>query len=136
MKQTPFQRKLTVCAALAALGLSVIGVQVSRAAAKPEKDSDITVIMKKAFKGSKTKPSLVKKAQEGQASPEELKSLLEYTQQLQKTKPPQGEVKDWDERNTGMVAAAELLVKGDKSGGAALKTSADCKACHKLHQPE
>ena len=134
MKQTPFQEKLTVCAAIAALGLSVIGVKVSMAAAKPEKDSDITVIMKKAFKGSKAKPSLVKRAQEGQATPEELKTLLEYTQQLQKTKPPKGEMKDWDERNTGMVAAAELLVKGDKAGGAALKTSADCKACHTAHK--
>ena len=54
MKQTPFQEKLTVCAAIAALGLSVIGVKVSMAAPKPEKDSDITVIMKKALEEEAT----------------------------------------------------------------------------------
>lgn len=136
MKQTAFQRKFTVCAALAALGLSVAGVKISMAAEKPEKDSDIQVIMKKAFKGKKPQPSLVKKAQDGQASPEELKSLLEYTKQLQKTKPPKGEIADWDERNTAIVAAAELMVKGGAGGGAALKAAVNCKECHKLHQPE
>ena len=136
MKQNALQRNLTVCAALAALGLSLVGVKMSLAADKPEKDSDIQVIMKKAFKGSKTKPSLVKKAQDGQATPEELKSLLEYTHQLQKAKPPQGEAKDWDDRNTATVAAVELLVKGDAAGGSALKAAVNCKECHKLHKPE
>ena len=127
------QRKLIVCAALAAMSISAAGVKLAMA---EDKDSEITVIMKKAFKSTKTKPSIVKKALDGSATKEELTSLLEYTKQLQKTKPPKGEQKDWDERNTKMVKATEGLIAGDKSAMNDLKSAAACKDCHKLHQPE
>jgi hypothetical protein len=135
MKQTFFQRKLILCAAVAALGFSALGVKIALAA-DAEKDSDITVIMKKAFKSTKTKPSILKKAQDGTATKEELSSLLDYTKQLQKTKPPKGEQKDWDDRMSMLVKASEALVAGDTSAVKDLKTAGNCKECHKLHQPD
>ena len=139
MKQSSMQRKITVWAAAAALGLGAVGVSLSMAADKEaEKDSDITEVMKKGFKGSKKPPvpSIVKKALDGTATKDELAKLLEYSKTLQKAKPPKGEQKDWDERTGGLVKATEEIIKGEKAGAENLKAASDCKACHKLHHPD
>ena len=135
MKQSTMQRKITVWAAAATLGLTTIGVSLSMAA---DKDSEIATVMKKAYKGSKNPPvaSLTKKAIDGKATKDELASLLEYNKTLVKQTPPKGEQKDWDDRTAALVKATEALASGDATASAALKTAADCKACHKLHQAD
>jgi hypothetical protein len=130
------------------MGVGLVGVSVSHAA---DEDSPIAKVMKKAFKGPgrggpggaapgagnrEKKPSLVQKAAEGKASPDEVKTLLGYCQDLSKAKPPKGEQADWDARVGKLVSAVELLNKGDKSGGAQLKAAANCKECHKLHKED
>src|SRR5712675_1592737 len=135
MKQSEIGRKLCVVIAAAVIGGAAIGVQRS-IAADDTKDSEISVAMKKAFKGTKSKPALIKKAQDGTASKEELASLLEYVKQMQKAKPPIGDAKDWDTRTAALVGAAEKLTAADKTGGEALKSAANCKECHKLHKEE
>ena len=133
MSKSKFFRRLFVFTATAALGLSMVGVKLSLGA---DKDSEIMTIMKKGFKGTKTKPSIVKKAGEGKATKEELASLLEYCKDLQKTKAPKGDAKDWDERTAALTKAAEGLVKGDKGAGEAMNTAANCKKCHELHKED
>ena len=133
MKQSAFQRKLIVCAAIAALGVSAIGVRMAMAA---DKDSDIVVIMKKGFKSTKTKASILKKATDGTATKDELTTLLGYAKDLQKAKPPQGEQKSWDAKTASLVTATEGLIKGDASAAASMKSAANCKECHKLHKPD
>jgi hypothetical protein len=128
-------RKLCVLTAAVVLGVTAVGVQRS-IAAEDKKDSDIAVAMKKAFKGTKSKPALIKKAQDGTASKEELASLLEYVKQMQKAKPPIGDAKDWDTRTAALVGAAEKVMAADKGGVEALKSAANCKECHKLHKEE
>ena len=131
------RKQIWVFAIAAAIGVGGVGLKLSRAAEKSgEKDSEITTIMKKAFKGSRQKPSIVQKAAQGKASQDELKSLLGYTQDLTKTKPPKGEQSDWDERTSKLVKAVEALNKGEKSAGGDLKAAANCKECHKLHKED
>src|SRR5437764_1387294 len=138
-----YRSKLLTVACTAALGLALIGLKPARShAADKGDDSDITKIMKKAFKGpgkggpggapggAPKKPSLVGKAIDGTATDDDLKTLLGYTQDLAKAKPPKGEQTDWDDRTGKMVKAVEALSKKDKSGSAMLKTSSNCKECH------
>ncbi len=80
------------------------------------------------------KPSMVQKAIDGTATADEVKTLLGYCQELAKAKPPKGEQKDWNERTTALTTAVEAISKGDKTAGPKLKTAANCKACHELHQ--
>ena len=123
-------RKLVLVAAIAAMGLA--SVVVSKAA---EKDSPIVTVMTKVFKPGKNKaPSIVKKAGDGKATAEELKTLLEQLKVLKGEKAPKGEAKDWDERNTALIAATEGLIKGDAGSADKLKTAANCKKCHDLHK--
>jgi hypothetical protein len=135
MRLTSFRQKIAVCAAVAALGFSALSVSRSVAADKAE-DSAIAVIMKKGFKSTKTKPSIVKKAIDGTASKEELNTLLGYCKDLQKQKPPKGEQKDWDEKISTLTKATEALIKGDSGAADSLKAAANCKECHKVHQPD
>ena len=153
--------KLLTVACAAAVGLGVMGIKLSpSSAADKGDDSDITKIMKKAFKGpgrggpgggpggpggpgggggpggAPKKPSLLGKAIEGTATEEELKSLLGYTQDLAKAKPPKGEPADWDDRTSRMVKDVEALSKKDKSGVADLKKASNCKECHTKHKED
>jgi hypothetical protein len=133
-------------AVVVGVGVTAMSASTSRAA---DEDSPIATVMKKAFKGAggrpgpgaaagnkEKKPSLVQKAVEGKASPDEIKQLLGYCQELTKQKPPKGEQADWDTRTGKLVSAVELLSKGDKSGGPQLKAAANCKECHKLHKED
>src|SRR5689334_13987494 len=116
-----FKRQLCVYTAVAAFAGAAVGIRTFAA----DKGSDIGEIMKKAFKGAggpgggkkgpgggapggaggAKKPSLVQKAIDGSASPDEIKSLLGYCKDLAATKPPKGDQKDWDDRCTKLVNA-------------------------------
>lgn len=140
-----FARKLCILSAVTAIGVSATVTHVRAASG----DDVIGDIMKKAFKGAggkkpggqapaagekPKKPSLVEKAVGGNATPDELKSLLGYCQDLAKAKPPKGDQKDWDTRCADLVSSVEAIQKGDKSASAKLKSAANCKACHELHK--
>jgi hypothetical protein len=135
MTLTSFRQKMAIFAAVAALGFSAVSVTRSLAADKAE-DSAISVVMKKGFKSTKTKPSLVKKAIDGTATKEELNTLLGYVKDLKKQKPPKGEQKSWDEKIAALTTATEATIKGDSGAADSLKAAANCKECHKAHQPD
>lgn len=91
----------------------------------------IESVMKKGMKG---KNSLVAKVKSGKASEAEVKQLHEMFVKLAKTKPEKGGMDSWKAKTSALVAATELIIKGDPKGRAALNKAANCKACHKVHK--
>ena len=117
--------KTTIAAAILA-GASIASAD------KGEHHEAFEKIMKNGFKG---KTSLVTKATEGTASAAEIKKLQGMLTELAGLKPTRGEMSSWKEKTAALIKAGNLLAKGDKSGGAALKKAANCKACHNAHKP-
>jgi hypothetical protein len=118
--------KTTVAAILLA-GVSIASAE------KGEHHEAFEKIMKEGFKG---KTSIVAKATEGTASAAEIKTLQGMLKDLAGLKPPKGEMASWKEKTAALIKAGNLVAKGDKSGGAALKKAANCKACHSVHKPD
>lgn len=90
-------------------------------------------IMKQYHKG---KNSLVHRAIEGQASPADIAKLEAAYHEMAGLKPPKGDLADWKKRCDDLIAATQMLAKGEAGGGAALKKAVDCKACHRLHKDD
>jgi hypothetical protein len=88
---------------------------------------------KEAPRGTDT---IAKRAQEGKATPEELKGLTAGYHAMIKDKPPQGDMASWKEKTTKLASAADGLVKGDPDAPARYKEAVNCKACHDAHKPK
>jgi len=88
-------------------------------------------IMEGALKGDDT---IVKRVLAKKSNPEEIKKLHEFFVALEKLKPTKGDDASWKAKTAALVAASDLLVKGDEKGIAALQAAADCKACHTVHK--
>jgi hypothetical protein len=132
MTNTSLYRKLFVGAAAVALGVSAVGVKLAFAA----DETELQGIMKNGFNSTAAKPSILKKATTGKATPDELKTLLDYVQKMQKATPPKGDQKDWDTRTAAILKATEAVIKGeDKTAPKTLETATTCKDCHSLHRP-
>lgn len=103
------------------------------AAPAPATPAALTIkdIMTNALKGDDTP---VKRAIAKKSNPEELKKIHEYFVALEKLKPKQGDEASWKAKTAALVAASDLLVKGDEKGIAALQAAANCKACHDVHK--
>jgi len=97
-----------------------------------EKDGKYTIkeVMKLAHKDE-----LFKLVASGKASQKEKDKLVELYTALAKAKPPEGELKDWQERTGPMLAAAKQAAKGDAKAAASLLKIVQCGACHELHKP-
>ncbi|MEX2213871.1 MAG: hypothetical protein WD768_07075 [Phycisphaeraceae bacterium] len=112
--------------------------EVKPVATTPDKPGELTIkaIMEKAHKGDPKKDddTILKRALAKKSNPAELKELLGYYQSLAAMKPKKGDEKSWKDKSTALVAAGELVVKGDDKGIAALKAASDCKACHTVHK--
>ena len=97
-------------------------------AKKSEQHEIFEEIMKKGFKSTKEKPALLKKVIDGSATAGEKAKLAEYVKKLVTLKPPEGDADSWKEKTQALNAA---MMKNDLK---ALKTAANCKACHKVHK--
>ena len=116
---------------LAALAFLAVGGTALTLVA--EEKLDIGAVMKKAFKG---KQSLAVKVIEGKASADEAKNFLELVKTLGANKPPQGDMASWKAKTDALVKAAEGVVAGQAGATAELRVATNCKACHKVHNPE
>lgn len=121
------RKVLAVAAALAVVSVMVLNL---RAADEKPKNS-VKEVMEKAHKG---KPSLYAKVSGGKGSDDDKKELLALYEDLCKNKPEKGDEKSWKDKTGAMVKAAKGIVDGDKKAIGALKTAANCKACHDIHK--
>jgi len=80
-------------------------------------------VMQKAMKGG-----LLNKVAGGNASDAEKQQLVDLFTSLHQNKPKKGDAENWKKMTDALVAAAK---SGD---GKALKTAANCKACHSEHK--
>jgi hypothetical protein len=122
--------RISLCiAAAAAATVALTSVpRVKADAAKPE----IEDIMKADFKGKDS--SVLAKVVSGKATADQITKFVADLKALETLKPPKGTEADWKDRTEKLVSAAETLQSGDKTAAPKLKTAANCKACHELHQ--
>ena len=106
--------------ATVALALVLAG---SQADGQEKPKYKIAEVMAKAMKGG-----LCKKVAEGKATAEEKETLVELFTALHQNAPPKGSAEAWKTRTKALLDAAKA---GDP---AALKTAANCAACHKEHK--
>jgi cytochrome c556 len=105
--------------------LSVVGTEASAQDEKPK--YTISQVMKVVHHQTK---GLLGKVIKGTADDADKKKMLEMYESLAKSKPPAGEIKNWEKRTGDLVSAARLVVNGDPAGIGALKKAVNCKTCH------
>jgi hypothetical protein len=127
--------------ALAGVGLVALApasaADKKKPAEKPAAGADapkmtIEEVMEKIHKGKDK--SVFAQVVAGKGTPEQLKSIIEGYEAMAAQKPPKGELEDWKKRTSAVLAAAKAVDGGDKKALATLKTAANCKQCHELHQ--
>jgi hypothetical protein len=93
----------------------------------------IESVMKDAFKGE---TSLYKKVATGKGTEADAKRLAGYVKTLTQNEPPKGEKASWDKKTGELLAAVEMLAKGNKQGMVAAQKAGNCKSCHSAHKPD
>jgi hypothetical protein len=93
----------------------------------------IETVMKDAFKGE---TSLYKKVATGKGTEADAKRLAGYVKTLTQNEPPKGEKASWDKKTGELLAAVEMLAKGNKQGMMAAQKAGNCKSCHSAHKPD
>jgi cytochrome c len=78
------------------------------------------------------KSGLCGKVAGGKATPDEVKTLVEYYESLPLNKPPKGDAAEWKKKTEEIVKLTKAVQAGDKDAGAKLKAALNCAACHKL----
>lgn len=96
-------------------------------------DDKIVGIMKKAFKGDN---SLYKKVATGKGTPDDNAKLVTLLKGLTGTKPPRGDINQWNQKTGDLIKAAEDVAAGKPNGMEALQMSGKCKSCHRDHKEE
>ena len=124
---------LIVSAASVALTLTFLSAYAADA---DNKESPTKAFMKKYHKAPRGTDPVAKRAQEGKATPQELKELAAGYHAMAKDKPPQGDAASWKEKTTKLASAADALVKGDPGAQERYKEAVNCKACHEVHKPK
>ena len=104
--------------------------------AADDKDSPMAEFMKAYHKAPKGTDPVCKRAQNGQATKEELKKLVAGYKMMASTKAPKGDAASWKEKTTTLLAAAQALEKGEPGAAAKYKEAVNCKACHSEHKPD
>ena len=128
----PNHIRLTACL----VTLMAAGAFVSPLNAADEKDSPMAEFMKAYHKAPKGTDPVCKRAQNGQATKEELKKLVEGYKMMAESKAPKGDAASWKEKTTVLLAAAKSLQKGEPGAEAKYKEAVNCKACHSEHKPD
>jgi hypothetical protein len=55
---------------------------------------------------------------------------------LTQNEPPKGEKASWDKKTGELLAAVEMMAKGNKQGMMAAQKAGNCKSCHSAHKPD
>ena len=126
-------RRLMLAANLTGVLASVTLAWHVRAA---DADDAIKKVMKTYHKAPKGQDPVCKLAQDGKATPEQLKQLVAGYETMTKSKPPRGDEAGWKEKTTALLTAAKALEKGTPGAAAKYKEAVNCKACHSLYKPE
>ncbi len=113
------------------VAVCVAAAMVSIAA---EKESPVGQFMKTYHKAPKGVDPVCKKAQDGKATPEEIKKLVEGYKMMTTAKPSKGDDASWKEKTGKLFAAAQGLEKGGPDAIAKYKEAVNCKACHSVHR--
>jgi hypothetical protein len=119
-----------VCAALAFFVL-VSSDQAGEKKGKGKPKYTISEVMDKAHDRDE---GLLFKVAAGKGDKADAKQLLELYTELAKNKPPEGDPKSWKRFTDGLIAAAQVAVKGGPDAGQRLKKAANCNGCHKAHK--
>jgi hypothetical protein len=120
-----------VCAALAFFVLVGSDHAGEKGKGKGKPKYTISEVMEKAHDMD---DGLLFKVAAGKGNKEDAKKLLELYTELAKNKPPEGDPKSWKRFTDGLIAAAQVAVKGGEDAGKRLKKAANCSACHKAHK--
>jgi len=110
---------------------TLVAIVVAEAADSPIKD-----FMQKYHKAPKGTDPACKKVQDGTASKDEIKGLLEGYKMLAASKAPHGDEASWKEKTSKLLAAMQALEKGAPGAAAQYKSAVNCKACHSVHKGE
>lgn len=115
---------------LAVVG-AVCGTMVALAADTDDGKPKYTIkdVMAEAHKGK-----LVNKVQEGAATDEEKEKLVALYIALWENKPPKGDQASWNEKSGALVVASAKALLGEEGAADALKSAANCAACHGSHK--
>ena len=123
---------MTITTAVATLMGSIVLVPQLHADAN---DDAIKKVMDDYHKAPKGTDPIYKKAEDGKATPDELKGLVAAYESLVKCTPPKGDPASWKEKTEKLLAAAKALQKGDAGAADAYKAAVSCKDCHSVHRP-
>ncbi len=117
-------------------GLLLASAVCWRSNAADAKEDPIKAAMQKYHKAPKGIDTVVKKAQDGNATKKELEGLVDAYKIMAKEKPPKGDDASWKEKSGKLLAATISLRKGDANAAAQFKEAVNCKACHSVHKPD
>jgi hypothetical protein len=99
-----------------------------------EGDDVIERVMKVCCKAPKGTPTLAQKVVDGTATEDETKKLIASYRTLKGTKPPKGELADWNTRVGDLMEAMDALEKKEKDAADKFDSSNTCKSCHRAHK--
>lgn len=106
-----------------------------KAADKPAGEPKYTIeeAMEKVHKGKDK--AVFAQVVSGKGTPEQKHLIVEAYESMLAQKPPKGDLDAWKKRvGTVLTAAKAVDAGGDAKALASLKTAANCKECHNLHQ--
>jgi cytochrome c556 len=129
------QLKPIIMKAIALLTAATLFATASYAADSKDEEV-IKEVMKKYHKAPQGQDNIAKKAQDGKATPAEIKELVAAYEKMAKTHPPLGDEASWKAKNTKLVAAIKALDKGEPNAAVQFKEAVSCKACHDVHRPK
>jgi hypothetical protein len=90
-------------------------------------------VIKDAMKNyHKGETSLTKKVGSGEATPDEVASLLKAYEDMAKETPAKGTKGSWDTKVGALIAGVKQIQGGGAAG--AFKMAVACKACHEVHK--
>ncbi len=107
-----------------------------QAQAAGKKKDVIKQVMKTCHKAPAGVDTISKKALDGKATAEEMKTLIANYKLLTTAKPPKGDIESWKDKTSKLLATAEALEKGEPAATAKYKEAVNCKACHNVHKPD
>ena len=99
-----------------------------------EDDDVIELVMKVCCKAPKGTPNLSQKVVDGIATEEETKKLITSYRTLKGTKPPKGELAEWNQRVGELMEAMDSLEKKEKGAADKFESANACKSCHTAHR--
>ncbi len=99
-----------------------------------ESDDVIEKVMKVCCKAPKGTPTLAQKVVDGTATEDETKKLIASYRTLKGTKPPKGDLADWNTRVGDLMEAMDALEKKEKDAADKFDSANTCKSCHKAHK--